>query len=237
MDIPFPQSSTPGKKPGDGQGRLINCFCEIDGAQQSWTTVPGLAAFIDTLLPNFRGAIVVGNLLYAAYKDKVITITQNGVITLLAGALTGTLPVTWALNNKAPTPDLVVVSENGCFTVTPTTVTPFADTDLPQPNSVAFLDGFLTWTIGDGRIFCSDLNAITVNALSSAKAESNPDGLIRGTVSGEQFFAFGTNSIEVWANAGNTPFPLARAAVIPIGLIGQWAVAGYEDGWDKSQLF
>jgi hypothetical protein len=237
VDIPFPKSSQPGQRPGDGLGRLINCFCEPDGASISWTAMPGLVQFADTLLTKPRGAIVVGNLLYAAYKDHVVTITPNGVVTLLAGLLSGELPVTWAVNNKRPTPDLLVVSENGCFVVTSSTVTAFADPDLPQPNSVSFLDGYFLWTIGDGRIFASDLNDITVNALSFATAESNPDGLVRGTAAGEQFFAFGSDSIEVWTNAGTSPFPLARQAVINIGIIGPWAIAGADNGWDKPQIF
>jgi len=180
---------------------------------------------------------VVANLLYAAYEDEVVTVTSNGVVVTLTGALSGNQPVTWAQNNKSPTPDVVVVSENGCFSVTTAAVTSFADVDLPQPNSVTQLDGYLLWTTGDGRIFASDLNDITVNALSFTTCQANPDGLLRGTVSGQQFFAWGQTSCEVYQDVATTPFPLARVTVIPVGLAGQWAIAGFGPGWDGPQIF
>jgi hypothetical protein len=42
----------------------------------------------------------------------------------------------------------------------------------------------------------------------------------------------GQSSIEVWQNTANeTGFPFSRSTVIPRGLAGQWAVAGWEPGF------
>lgn len=236
-DIPFPASSMPGQEPGEGQGRLLNAFCEVDGGVKTWRPVPGSTEFVDLTTATPRGMIVADNFLYCAQDGVVKRVSTNGVITTLTGTLSGTLPVTWAQNNKTPTRDVVVVSENGCFSVSTTAVSSFADSDLPQPNSVCALDGYFVWTIGDGRIFASDLNDVTVDALSFTTAESSPDGLLRGTVSGGQFFAWGNTSCEVYQNVGTSPFPLARVTVIPVGLIGTWAIAGSLQGWDTDQVF
>jgi hypothetical protein len=237
-DIPFPVSSMPGQHPGEGQGRLVNAFCEVDGGLNTWRPVPGLVQFVDTTLSTPRGMLAVEGVLYAAYEDTVVTVTENGVVTVLAGTLAGTEPVTWARNNKAGTPDVVVVSDLGAWTVTPTTVSAFADADLPSnPVSVSFLDGFMLFAIGDGSIYATGLNDVTVDALSFAKAESRPDGLIRGVTYGEQFYAFGPDTLEIWQNVGETPFPLQRATVVSVGLRGKWAIAGHEDGWDRELIF
>lgn len=236
-DIPFPASSMPGQQPGEGQGRLLNAFCEVDGGVKTWRPVPGSTEFVDLTTDTPRGMMVADNLLYCAQDGIVKTVSTNGVQTTLTGALSGELPVTWAQNNKSPTRDVVVVSENGCFSVSPSAVTSFADADLPQPNSVCALDGYFLWTIGDGRIFASDLNDITVDALSFTTAQGSPDGLLRGTVSGGQFFAWGNTSCEVYQNVGTTPFPLTRVSVLPVGLIGTWAIAAQIQGWDTDQVF
>lgn len=237
VDIPYPQSSTPGQRPGEGQGRLINCFCEVDGASWSWLVLPGLVAFTDLGVPGYRGAINVNGLLYVAVGNAVQTVDGNGTVTTLSGALPGSGPVTFARNNDAPTPDVVCVSTAGAFIVTPTTVESYTDPDLPQPVSVCFLDGYFLFAIGDGRIFASDLNSPAIDALSFATAESKPDGLLRGVAAGELSYFFGPESLEIWNNAGTLPFPLARASVVACGMIGPWAVAGDADGWDKPLIF
>ena len=36
VDIPFPRSSQPGSQPGEGVGRLLNRYFELDGEIQQW---------------------------------------------------------------------------------------------------------------------------------------------------------------------------------------------------------
>jgi hypothetical protein len=236
VSIPFPRSSLPGYSAAEGQGRLINAFVEKDGDLFVWRRAPGLTTFTNTTFSGPRGFLEVAGFLYGAYEDRAVVIDAGGGITTLAGDLTGAKPVTWARNNAA-TPDVVVVTEEGAFTLSPTAVSSYADGDLPQPNSVSFLDGFFLFTIADGRFFASDLNSTAIDALSFAKAEAKPDGLTRGIVSGQYFYGFGPSSFERWRNVGTSPFPLARDGVVPVGIAGPWAVAGYEDGWDGNPIF
>ena len=209
----------------------------MDAEQPTWRPVQGLVEFANTMKVTPRGMVVKENLLYTAQDGFGLTVTANGVVTLLSGALSGANPVTWAQHNKSPTPDLICNTENGSFIVTSSTITSFLDPDLPQPNSITQLDGYFLWTIGDGRIFASELNSTAVNALSFTTAQANPDGLLRGTVHGQQFFAWGQSSIQVYQDVGTTPFPLSPVTIIPVGLIEQWAIAGYEPGWGGPQIF
>lgn len=247
-DIPFPATSNPGQKPGEGQGRLVNAFCEMDGGLKTWRPVPGLSLFSSILsgttpVTNTRGMFVNGTQLYVVQDEKVFTISKGGFVqeltytTALAGDLPGSDPVTIATNNKSPTRDMIIVTDLGVYTVDNGVVEDLSAPNLPAVNSVCSLDGFFLYTTQDGKIYASELNDTAVEALSFATAESNPDGLLRGTVHGNQFFAFGPNSIEVFQNVGASPFPLQRVAVIPVGLLGAWAVAGNENGWPDDQLF
>lgn len=237
VDIPFPKSSMPGQRPGEGQGRLINALCEMDGGSPLIRPTAGLTAFANAGLEMPRGFLEVGNLLYGAFEGKVATADEDGTVTVLAGDLPGTDIVSWARNNKAPSPDILLVCEQGIFEVSGGAVAPFVDDDLPAPVDITSLDGYFVVTIGDGRFFVSGLNDTVFTALGFATCQSNPDGLVRGTVSGQLWYGWGSATTEVWQDVGTTTVPLSRSSVIPVGLIARNAVAGYESGWDRGQIF
>jgi hypothetical protein len=235
-NVSFPTSSWPGDQ-GEGAGRLINCYADKEADKITWYRSPGMSAFADMGIGTPRGMLATESALYVAVEDELVSINSAGEATVLGGTLSGILPVTMARNNANPTPDIAIVSDVGAFTVSGGSVAAWPDGDVGSPNSVSFLDAYFIFTYGDGSIIASDLNSTAINTLSTAKAEANPDGLIRGTVSGRQFYAWGPSSLEIFDNAGTSPFPLARTTVIPVGLFGPWAIAGYEDGWDLSQIF
>lgn len=231
--VVFPTSSSPGSQPGEGSGALVNCYVDKDGDHVAWYRSPGLMPWVDTAHEGPRGFLATEGELYAAYTDVLVSVSSGSAVTVHTGSLSGSLPVTMARNNKKPTPDVVIVTENDVAIVSGTTVAAYPDSDVGAPNSVAGMDGYFIFTYGNGDIIASDLNSTNINTLSTARAESNPDGLLRGISRGGIFYAMGSATIEPWRNAGTSPFPLARyPTVIPVGLLGQWAVAGYEDGWD-----
>jgi hypothetical protein len=237
IDINFPQSSMPGRRPGEGQGRLVNCFCEVDGGIKTWRTVPGLKLFADIGAGTPRGMIVRGQTLYVAALNTLKTITPFGDIATVSGSLDGYNPVTMAVNNRQPTPDMVIVSELDVYNVTSTLITPLGQPSLPQPNSVAAFDGYFMFTTANGLLYASDLNNTTIDALSFTPCQADPDGLLRGISYGSVFYAMGPNSIEAYTDAGTSPFPLVRSGVIQVGLLGQWAVAGFGSGWNANPFF
>jgi hypothetical protein len=234
--VPFPVSSSPGARPQEGAGRLINTYAvkTEQGAPTpiKWVRSPGARELIEvTTYTGFRGFIEINaTVILAALEDRVVSITKSGALYSQAdlGALSDAGLVTIA-KNAAATPDIVAVTENGAFNLfTGSAPTNFADADLPQPNSVSYVKGYLTFSIADGRIFCTDLNAVTVNSLSFTTA---PGPLLRGVGYRDQFFAFGADFCQVYADRGLSPFPLELQTTIPIGLAGTHAVAGWELGF------
>lgn len=236
--IPWPLSSSPGERPVETQGRLVNLYAMKEGEQVILKQTPGLEQFAESAAQTgFRGGLQVGNALYIAWQDKIARYDAVGGETILSGTFDGTGPVTFFQNNKLPTPDVVAVDrENGAYVVTDTTVSSYGDPDLPVVNSGSILDGFGVMTTAQGQIWCTGLNTLDVDALSFAGAESKPDGITKGFVSGQLFFAAGPESTEIWQNIGESPFPLGRVAVQAVGIRGPHAIAGDQIGWDSGPI-
>lgn len=235
VEVAFPTSSQPGALPGQGQGRLLNWF--FDALTKEWKPCPGFSLLADTTLENCRGMIDINGVLYVCMGEDVLTITTNGVITVLTGTVSGDGPVTWARNNKSPLPDVVLCNGTTTYTVTATDVTTFADPDWPSMRCVFNVDGYIGGLTGSAQVWLTGLNDITVSALSFEAAQSNPDDGQRAVAYGRQAFIFGPASCEIYVNAGLTPFPFQRQEVITVGLLGQWAIAGMENGWDGPLIF
>ena len=205
-------------------------------SQIIYRRAPGLRNFGTTVRSGFRGGIVVGGNLYCAFGNRLVSFTSAGGAATDVGILSGTAKGFWARDMLQPTPDVVFCDPDGNYAMIDVdlgTITMNYDTDLPSPNSVCVLDGFTIFTIGDGRVFASDLNAQDINPLSFATAEAKSDGLIRGVAWAGQLFLLGQSTTEVWSNTGATPFPFQRAVVIPRGIAGPYCVSGFEDNFSR----
>jgi hypothetical protein len=240
--IPFPTSSSPGKRPHDSAGRLINCcYTRLPNGARApgkWQRAPGLRQWSTTAQSGPRGQIAVGSTLYAAFANNVTRFDSAGVATAV-GTLNGISKVFWARNNKVPTPDIVVVDPaNGASLVTTSSVSSYPDADVGAPSSVCFLDGYFFFSYGDGTCIASALNSTAINPLTAIKCEGKPDGLLRAIAFSDLYLA-GTDSIEVWHDTAETSpaFPFSRVKVIPRGIIGRYAISGFEDGIGKAIIF
>ncbi|MND21603.1 hypothetical protein D3C87_626240 [compost metagenome] len=239
VDIVFPTSTAPGARPGEGSGRLINCYAEAldNGARKQFVRrrSPGLKRVATAEVLACRGVHFHNGNLYVAFAERLVRVNYDGtnyVVTDL-GALPGEQRVTFARNNKAPIPDILVTTEDDTFVVNPSGApTSLGAGALPQALSVDFLDGYFIWGIRDGRFFVSAINDTTVSALDFGKAESHPGGIYRAVCFGELLYLCGPSSIEVWQNAGNaTGSPFSRSSVINRGVAGTYAIAGNEYGF------
>lgn len=240
--VPWPLSSAPGAMPQESAGRLIGCYAEPLQKESApapvvWRRAPGLTKFATSGQMGFRGAILVGPLVYLAANNELITIDSTGTV-VAVGTLTGLKPATFARNNLNPTPQIACVTENGAFVVTDSSIVSWPDADLPQPNSVAFQDGFFFFTIGDRRVFATEINSTSVNALTFTTIQSRAsDTLLRAIAYGGLMYFFCTSSCEVFQNSAASiaapAFPYSRLSVLDIGLIGAAAIAGWEDNFGE----
>lgn len=247
--IPFPLSSFPGANPQEGSGRLINAYAEPLGerdrpsspAPQVWRGTAGLTQFALTAENNYRGGLQVKGIVYEAFQSNVVTIDQTGAVVTVLGNMLGSKKVSIA-RNQAANPDVVAVDpDNGAFAWTAAGVpnAPVAYNgggNLPQPNSVAFQDGYFFFTIGDGRVFASALNALTQNALTFTTLQAKSDvTLLRGIPFSGLMLFFTTGSCEVQQDAANPApaYPYARITILETSLVQSAAIAGYEVGFGE----
>jgi len=239
VDILFPVNTSPGIRPGEGAGRLINCYAAKLGegarAQATRRRSPGLRQLAVTGHNAGRGEHFHNGDLYVAQKDRLtlVTFVAGEFVVTDLGLLPGELPVTFARNNKAPVPDILCVTENDVYRVfRDAPPASLGEANLPQPLAVSFIDGYFVFPIRDGRFFFSAINDTTVSALDFGKAESRPGGILHAVPYGEQLLFPGPSSIEVWSNAGNaTGSPFSRTAVIPKGLASTTAISGFQEGF------
>jgi hypothetical protein len=242
-DIAFPISSAPGMRGHESAGRLVNAYAEtLDDGRVVRRRVPGLVQVFEVEgSAHMRGFIEVGATLYLALDGRLASAALAGTTWTVTdlGALPGTGPVTFARNNKSPTPDIVCVADDTAYVISPTAPpAAYPDTDVGSPNSVTAIDGYFVFTYGDARACSTGLNTTSIDTLDTAFAEAKPDGLQRGVTFRGELFLMGFGTIEVWQNTGNpVGFPFSRVTVIPRGLAGPGAVAGFEDGWTNTLLF
>lgn len=199
--------------------------------------VPGLSDVVDLTGSGVRGMLDVNGVLYVVLSGSVVTVSGT-TVTPLSGSIPGSDPVTIARNMKTTDgvsdPDIVAVRrDGGAYVLTSSTVSAYPDADLPETvNSVAQLDAYLVFTVPDARIFASELNSTDINALSFTTANARPDGLLRGITFGNQYYALGSSTIEVYTNVGTSPFPLQRRETVDnVGVIDAMAATGDAEAW------
>jgi hypothetical protein len=73
--LKFPVSSTPGKLPGEGEGRRINAYLEKAGDSLYLRRCPGLATFAETGGSGPRGMIEVNGTVYGAWANSAFSIS------------------------------------------------------------------------------------------------------------------------------------------------------------------
>ncbi|WP_046865926.1 hypothetical protein [Microvirga massiliensis] len=242
-DIVFPISSAPGARGRESAGRLVNGYAEtLEDGRIVRRRVPGLAQVFEVEgSAHLRGFILVDATLYLALDGRLASAVLTGTTWTVTdlGALPGTGPVTFARNNRSPVPDVVSVADGAAYVISPTAPpASYPDPDVGAPNAVTAIDGYFVFTYGDARARSTGLNTIAINTLDTAFAEAKPDGLRRGITFRGELFLMGLGTIEVWQNTGNpVGFPFSRVTVIPRGLAGPSAAAGFEDGWTNTLLF
>lgn len=240
--IPLPMISAPGLNSQTSGGRIVNAYMEklssTAGQKYAYWRAPGLKLFKTITGTNFRGALVVGSLLYVVVDDKAYSVTSGGTVTQMTGTVSGSAGVFMARNN-ASTPDVVIVSPgDGAQVIAAGAVTSYPDADVQQPNSVKFLKGYFNFTYGDGKVRTSGLNTTAIATTDVATAESKPDTLYCSIPLGNgQILLCGSASMEAWGGQNDTGYPWSYIATIPRGIVGPYAIAGDENGFGKGIFF
>ena len=220
VQIPLGPQSDPGKSPNAGTALLENCYVEaLEGGKVRYALYSGMGLRLFCAiggLGSIRGVFALGNLLYAVSGEVLYRITSVGGKTAL-GNVIGARPVIFTVNRKTPDPQITITADQHVYTLTGTTLAEMTDPDLPAGvHSATFLQGRTIYGINDGRFFSSAVNDSTdIDALVFGEAEMSADNGVRVFTNGEEFWYFGSESLQPFRGTGSdaSPFePLQGAA-------------------------
>ena len=142
------------------------------------------------------------------------------------GDISGTGPVSIADNG---TQLFIACGERGYIYNESTDVfAQITDPDFPGAVTVCYLDGYFVFNEPNSqKIWVSQLlDGTSVEPLDFASAEGSPDGVVGIINDHKELWVFGTDTTEVWYDAGGTDFPLApiQGAFNEIGCLSPWTI-------------
>lgn len=231
--FPFLGGSFNGRSPSFDAQRTVNLYAETSESGSSRSPIaligtPGLRLWTTLAGDGVRGCIRFSETVsIIIVGTNVWKVTSGAVATLLGAVLPGDPVCSLASNGSLVM--MVTGSTDGYF-IDPVaeTVTQITDPDFLGGVRVDFLDGYFVWDIPDSQRFqITQLYGTAIDALDYASAEGSPDGLVGLIVDHRELWLYGTNSTEVWFNAGGADFPLQRiqGAYLEVGCAAANSIA------------
>lgn len=142
------------------------------------------------------------------------------------GTISGTGPVSIADNG---TQIFIACGEKGYIYNEATDVfAEITDPDFAGATTVCYLDGYFVFNQPNSQIiWVSDLlDGTSIQPLNFASAEGSPDGVVALINDHKELWVFGTDTTEVWYNAGTADFPLQpiQGAFNEVGCVAAFSV-------------
>jgi hypothetical protein len=234
MDSPILGSSYVARSVNAADSRMVNLFPEIvpeAGKEPAFLSrCPGLKRKSSIGDGPVRGLWKVNNIMYAVSGNtfyKVETYGRTRLKGTAIGTVTGTGPVSMSDNG---TQIFIACNPDGFIYNTSTEVfAEITDPDFAGAVTVGYIDGYFVFNEPNSSRFWVTqlLDGTSVDPLDFASAEGDPDNLVSLIVDHREIWLFGTNSTEVWYDAGTADFPLQRiqGAFNEIGCAAPYSVA------------
>ena len=235
MKTPILRGSYVARSVNAADSRCVNLFAEgvPEGGKEPafLSRAPGLRLLASVGTGPIRGLWRMGDYGYVVSGTELYRLDSSWN-SLLIGNLSGTGPVSMADNGTQ-----MFIACNGPSFIYNSTTEEFAqiaDPDFPGAVTVGYLDGYFVFNEPNSqRVWVTSLlDGTAIDPLEFASAEGSPDQLVAAIVDHREAWLFGTNSIEVWYDAGSADFPLQRiqGAFNEIGLTAAYSVAKLDNG-------
>jgi len=235
MHTPILGSAYVARSINAADNRMVNLFPEIipEGGKEPafLNRAPGLTLLSTVGTGPIRGLWTFNGVGYVVSGLSLYSISSSYVATFL-GTVSGTGPVSMADNGTqlfiaCGGPSYIYNSLTNVFVQ-------ITDPDFPGALTVGYLDGYFVFIQPNSqKVWVTALlEGTDINPLDFASAEGSPDNLVSMIVDHREVWLYGTNSVEVWYDAGNADFPLQRiqGAYNEIGCAATFSVAKLDNG-------
>jgi hypothetical protein len=238
MKTPILGSAYVARSVNAADNRMVNLFPELipEGGKEPafLNRAPGLK-----FLATIGNGPVRGLWVLKADPTRAFVVSGNQFFEIdssytatLRGTVSGTGPVSMVDNG---TQIFIATNPNGYIFNTSTNVfAQITDPDFPGAVTVAYLDGYFIFNPPNSQRFylTALLDGTSVDPLDFASAEGSSDGLVALIVDHRELWLFGTDSIEVWYDAGLSDFPFVRiqGAFNELGCAAPYSVAKLDNG-------
>jgi hypothetical protein len=221
------QSKAGTRQRGYSGERLVNYFLRAEDGISGGVLI-GRSGVV-------RSAFVQASVRAMVACDGAIYAVGDGLLWKVVGSAA---TIIGALPNKRDTymatsgTEVAIVVDGRYFLTDGASLTEHTTGAVEVPKAVAYSDGyFIVIGEGQGRKDTITVSALddgsTFDALEFAHAESAPDQLVGIVADHGQIWLLGTETVEVWYNAGSLDFPFApnRGALMEKGCIDGKTVA------------
>ena len=235
MKTPILGSAYVARSVNAADNRMVNLYPEAvpEGGKEAGylQRCPGLRLLTSVGNGPIRGLWEHAGYGYVVSGLELYKVDSDFTATVL-GTVTGDGPVSMADNGTqifiACNPDSYIYNTStGVFAQ-------ITDPDFTGAVTVGYLDGYFVYNQPDSQTIwiTSLLDGTSIDPLDFASAEGSPDGLVSLIVDHREVWLFGTNSVEVWYDAGLADFPLTRiqGAFNEIGCVAPYSVAKLDNG-------
>ena len=216
--------------------RMVNLFPEAipDGGKEPGflNRAPGLRLLANMGDGPIRGLWQFGGYGYAVSGETLYRVDSLWNIIEIGPVAGSSGPVSMVDNGTQ-----LFIACNGPSFIYNSLTLAFAqitDPDFPGAVTVGYINGYFVFNEPDSqRIWITQLlDGTSIDPLDFASAEGSPDGVVSLIVDHREIWLFGTNSVEVWYDAGTSPFPLApvQGAFNEVGCIAAFSVAKLDNG-------
>ena len=209
---------------------MVNLFPEIipeAGKEPAFLNrAPGLRKVATVGTGPVRGMLQYGQWLYVVSNDKLYKVDQRYNATQIGG-VANTGPVSMAFNGT----QLFIAANGPSYVYNSVDSTYVENSSFPPAETVTFLDGYFIFNqISSQKFWVTDsYDGTKLDGASVASAEGSPDGLVALVADHNELWLFGSNSIEVWYDAGlpppGVPFQRIQGAFNELGCAAAFSIA------------
>lgn len=239
MKTPILGSTYVARSVNAADARMVNLFPEVipDGGMEPafLNRAPGLNKLSTVGTGPIRGLwsfSTDSNKAFVVSGNELYSIDKNYTPTLIGKVSSSPIPVSMTDNGTQ-----LFIACNGPSYIYNNDTNEFKkidDPDFPGAVTVGYLNGYFVFNEPNSqRIWVTALlDGTSIDPFDFASAEGSPDGVVGLIVDHREVWVYGTNSVEVWYDAGTQDFPLQRiqGAFNELGCASPYSIAKMDNG-------